>query len=487
MKVLPLSERPLFAGQYHRPYHRDSKLMCNSSVVLTVSVLVDHAFYQTWAFPPLKFLLFNVVQSLAVFYGRNRWDYYLTEGLPLLLTTALPFALVGLAKGVLEAPPRLHSSNLETSTFKHLTNICLILPFVLSLIAHKEVRFIYPLLPALHIIASPTITSFFRPAVIDRPPPSPTPTPPNIARPIILKRFLLAILLLVNLTIAIYTTRIHGPGPLNVLSYLRNEYLTHYTPRPTPSTPYLLDPANNLTLPIMTVGFLMPCHSTPWRSHLIFPSIHAWSLTCDPPLTIPSHLRPTYLDEADQFYANPSLFVKTHMSRHPPRPKGLFPGRHQSHRIFAKDARKEWPEYLVFFAQLEPTLDVLLRGSGYAECWRGWNTHWHDDWRRQGDIVAWCLYPERRVIETPRNEPFHQRLSVMSNRLSGIGNSTAGLGRDTWALVKPWRDAVSLVVSSFGKKAGSKTSDNTAKAKITTKKATAKTRKNVSVKRDLWS
>ena len=486
MRVSHSLERRLFVGEYHRSCYQKAKLIRNSIFVLTVSILVDRVFYQAWAFPPLKFLLFNVVQSLAVFYGRNRWDYYLTEGLPLLLTTALPSALVGLAKGVFEAPPRARSSNLETSTFKHLTIICLILPLILSLIGHKEVRFIYPLLPALHIIASPIITSFFRPAVIDRPPPSPGPTPPNIARPILLKRLLLASLILVNLIIAIYTTRIHAPGPLNVLSYLRNQYLTHHTPRPTPSTPYLLDPANNLTLPIMTVGFLMPCHSTPWRSHLIFPSIHAWSLTCDPPLTVPSHLRPTYLDEADQFYANPSLFIKTHMSRHPPRPKGLFAARHQSHLISAKDSRKEWPEYLVFFAQLEPTLDVLLRGSGYAECWRGWNTHWHDDWRRQGDIVAWCLYPERRVVEKPPNETFHQGLSVMSNGLSGIGNATAGVGRDTRALVKTWRDAVTLAISSAGKKRGSKINGNTAKPKITTKKVATQKRK-VSVKRDLWS
>lgn len=66
------------------------------STVVVAFAGADHTYYEAWTFPPLRFLQFNVVQSLAVFYGKNRPDYYLTEGLPLLLTTALPFAVTGL-------------------------------------------------------------------------------------------------------------------------------------------------------------------------------------------------------------------------------------------------------------------------------------------------------------------------------------------------------------------------------------------------------
>jgi hypothetical protein len=57
--------------------------------------------------------------------------------------------------------------------------------------------------------------------------------------------------------------------------------------------------------------------------------------------------------------------------------------------------RKPWPDYLAFFAQIEPALQGALRGSGYGECQKIFNSHWHDDWRRQGDIVVWCLDPQR--------------------------------------------------------------------------------------------
>lgn len=56
--------------------------------------------------------------------------------------------------------------------------------------------------------------------------------------------------------------------------------------------------------------------------------------------------------------------------------------------------RREWPMYLVFFEQLEPTLMAVLgppTGEGYRECWRGFNSRWHDDWRRKGDVIIWCL------------------------------------------------------------------------------------------------
>jgi len=53
----------------------------------------------------------------------------------------------------------------------------------------------------------------------------------------------------------------------------------------------------------------------------------------------------------------------------------------------------EWPDYLVFFAQLEPTLQRLLKSSAYGECYRTFNTAWHDDWRRKGDVIVWCLDP----------------------------------------------------------------------------------------------
>jgi phosphatidylinositol glycan class B len=36
-------------------------------------------------------------------------------------------------------------------------------------------------------------------------------------------------------------------------------------------------------------------------------------------------------------------------------------------------------------------LKEVLDGTLYSECWRGFNSHLHDDARRKGDVVVWCL------------------------------------------------------------------------------------------------
>jgi phosphatidylinositol glycan class B len=174
----------------------------------------------------------------------------------------------------------------------------------------------------------------------------------------------------------------------------------------------------------MTVGMLTPCHSTPWRSHLQYPpsetlaGIRAWALTCEPPLGLNATEKADYLDEADMFYADPQTWLKKNMSRHPPRRKDGTRATGFASGVFAPDprhkralninseildtareeqfwstgqGRRPWPDYLIFFAQLEPTLQVSLRGSGYLECKRLFNSHWHDDRRRTGDLVIWCL------------------------------------------------------------------------------------------------
>ncbi|KAJ5923460.1 GPI mannosyltransferase [Penicillium verhagenii] len=340
-------------------------LLCGS-LILGLSSVADRLFYGIWTFPPLRFLYFNIAQSLAVFYGRNNWHYYVTEGYPLLLTTLIPFAVPGLyltlTKRVSASSP---SEKVQATTRVHLATICILMPCVLSLISHKEVRFIYPLLPSLHILAAPRLVQFFWPALAFS---SHTP-----------RRLCLLCLLLINGFVAVYTTVFHAPGPLDVLGYLRGQYEEHSL-----SDKHASGSENRLT-----AGFLMPCHSTPWRSHLVYP-IHAWALSCEPPVDFNEAQKAVYRDEADQFYDNPTHFLQENMAgglRYLPRQPSYVTGLQSPNPDL-----HEWPDYLIFFAQLEPTMHNLVRGS-YDECWRSWNTAWHDDWRRRGDIVVWCLDP----------------------------------------------------------------------------------------------
>ncbi|MCJ1463010.1 glycosylphosphatidylinositol anchor biosynthesis [Pseudocyphellaria aurata] len=351
-------------------------------LTLLSSALIDRLYYQQWTFPPLRFLHFNIAQSLAVFYGRNDWHYYLSQGYPLLLTTYLPFAVVGLYQSLsaLESSsPRSTTSALTPIIKRQLALTSLLVPVTLSFISHKEVRFIYPLLPLLHLLAAPPITSYFFP--------SSSPHRPNAGRR---RHFLLPLILLVNLTIAMWATTSHQPAPLSVLTYLRAQYTTHHLSQPPPSS--LLPPAPST----MTVGFLTPCHSTPWRSHLVHGGIYAWALSCEPPLHLaPGPPRRDYLDEADQFYAHPSAWLAHELGPPPLGPRSHFLLGHAPppppSSAQQPHPSKAWPEYLVFFGALEPDLAPVLRGSRYEPCWTGWNGYAHEDWRRRGGMRVWCL------------------------------------------------------------------------------------------------
>jgi phosphatidylinositol glycan class B len=301
-----------------------------------------------------------------VFYGKNRADYYFTEGLPLLLTTALPFAAAGHLQALIgkhtlpskgsPAPEPAYDAA-QRRVLVRLAWACVVTTVTLSLISHKEVRFLYPLLPFLHVAAAGPLTAFL---------------PRNA--PLTRKATVVG-LLVVNVLIGGYVSTVHQRGVLDVLAHLRHKHearnaLSNFTHVPA------------INISNTTVAFLMPCHSTPWRSHLIYPELSAWALTCEPPLNIP--LSPP----------GPVSWLRGNMaSLDTITSGGSRSGRHwmqQDPKLKAK-FRRAWPQNLVFFAQLEDTLRGVLDGTRYRECWRGFNSHFHDDWRRVGDVVVWCL------------------------------------------------------------------------------------------------
>ncbi|KAK4549845.1 hypothetical protein LTR36_005146 [Oleoguttula mirabilis] len=353
-------------GDLHKTTTLSRHALICGSAVLAVSVGVDRTYYGMLTFPPLKFLYFNVVQSLSVFYGANRPDYYFTEGLPLLLTTALPFAAVGIWQAFRPEParPALQGYEERQSRFVLLITV-LVTVMTMTLISHKEVRFIYPLLPILHILAAKPLAAFF----------NPFPLPASR-----LRRSLMVLMLSVNICIAAYVSLVHQRGVIDVLHYLRHEQNARLV-----SSSSLEGSASSVNV---TVGFFMPCHSTPWRSHLVYPEIHAWALTCEPPLNVPIQDRASYQDEADLFYAHPTSWIDNNMADRNTVLKVPSIG---SRAHYSPAERREWPEYLVFFQILEPVIVKVLEDTSYRECWRGFNTQWHDDRRRQGDVVVWCL------------------------------------------------------------------------------------------------
>ncbi|KAK6433339.1 glycosylphosphatidylinositol anchor biosynthesis [Oleoguttula sp. CCFEE 5521] len=325
------------------------------SSVLIISLAVDWSYYGTLTLPAYNFVYFNVVRNLASFYGSNRIDYYFTEGLPLLLTTALPFAVIGLWQSLRPGYDRPQFAGFVERQARYVLAVtAMITLLAFSMIGHKEVRFIYPLLPILHVLAAKPLVSFF----------TPFPIPSSK-----LRLGVLVFGLTINIYIAAYVALLHQRGVIDVMHYLRHEVELPSRIRNT------------------TVGFLMPCHSVPWRSYLVYPEIDAWALTCEPPLTLDFEQRMHYLDEADVFYSHPGGWLDDNMADR----RSVMQS--AATRVMAKTdtTLKAWPEYLVFFEHLEPVMNAVLEDTRYRECWRGFNTHWHDDNRRRGDVIVQCL------------------------------------------------------------------------------------------------
>ena len=338
-------------------------IMCGSAV-LAASVVSDRLYFGFWTFPPYQWLYFNLSQSLAVFYGQMPWHYYLSQGIPLLSTTFLPFVLVGLYRATVSSPSVsvLQSNILKTLSFAVLTTVG-----TLSLISHKEVRFIYPLLPILHVLAAPYIASFFTTSTT-----SAATTPSSKDQPTRLRhKLFLANILSINILLATYLSTFHQPAPINVTTFLRHEF-----ERLHPSLLSLTAPSPSAD-PQPFVLFLTPCHSTPWRSHLVYPSLRARALTCEPPLqTAPGSVeRTTYRDEADRFYDDGLKFLGEEVGW----------------------GKGEVPRYIVGFEGIEETLKQFLGSDGkevgesvrLKRMWEGFNGLFNEDWRRRGRMVIW--------------------------------------------------------------------------------------------------
>ncbi|KAK0748851.1 Alg9-like mannosyltransferase family-domain-containing protein [Apiosordaria backusii] len=385
-------------------------ILCGSAA-LAVSVISDRLYFGFWTFPPYKWLYFNMSQSLAIFYGRMPWHYYLSQGIPLLTTTFLPFALLGIYKTTFASakPTTLLSarptslSTTASNTLKTLSFALVVMISVLSLISHKEVRFIYPLLPILHILAAPYITSFFT---------SPSPPSPSNSQPATLTlrhKIFLINLLSINLLLAGYLSLFHQPAPISVLSFLRSEYeRLHPDSLSLSLTPPTTSPSQQHELFAL---FLTPCHTTPWRSHLVWPCLRARALTCEPPLhTAPNTPeRENYLDEADRFY----LVEDPETGGYG---KGFLKGEMWP-QFFNKDNTQkgeEVPRYIVGFEGIGDILEEFFAGEGkdmgvrLEKVWEGWNGVFSDDWRRGGRLVVWDtgVYPGsgkgERVVEEGR-------------------------------------------------------------------------------------
>ncbi|XP_038071487.1 GPI mannosyltransferase 3-like isoform X2 [Patiria miniata] len=269
------------------------------SAALSCSLLMDRICYGRWVFVHFNFLRVNTVYNISSFYGTQPWHWYLTQGLPVIIGThVFPFIL-----GI----------RLAGRAYRPLVLLMVWTQFVYSLLQHKEYRFLLPLVPIAMSFCGVSLCKLSK-----------------SGRATSMAMFILAS----NLPICLYTGLIHQRGTLDVMGYIQT-----------------IGHAPDVHIRVPSVLFLMPCHSTPFFSH-VHANISMRFLECPPNLGRYRTEEATYQDEADVFFENPSDWLKTEFR----------PG-------------SNLPRYLVFYDVLLPKIKRFLTSRGYSKTASFFHTH----------------------------------------------------------------------------------------------------------------
>ncbi|KAG9273454.1 GPI mannosyltransferase 3 [Astyanax mexicanus] len=223
-----------------------------AAITLLLSTLIDCIFYGKWIFVQWNFLKFNIVHNVAEFYGTHPWHWYFTQGFVVIIGPHLPLFL--------------HGCTLASKRHRVLLISIVWTLLVYSFLAHKEFRFIYPVLPFCMIFCGMSLVKLRS-----------------------WRKTAAGALVVMNLIPALYTGLVHQRGVLDVMGHLQ----------------HLCDITDPQDSPAPEVLFLMPCHSTPLYSHLHCP-IKLRFLECPPDLTGSEN----YVEEAAVFYSDPLQWLR---------------------------------------------------------------------------------------------------------------------------------------------------------------------------------
>jgi len=233
---------------------------------------------------PLNFLRINLVADVASQYGTHPFHWYFTLGALTVLTTHLPFLLLGLRRAFSRSSSPF-SSSAATSLWL-LAFVVIIYPLGLSLSPHKEFRFLLPVIPLAFVLAGAATVNDILPSSSSSSPSSPTPSsshsPNKRNRRRHKKRhpFLLPVLLLVltHAPVALYFSRVHQRGPIDVMSYLSARLEADVQLEQRQQQEQKQERAKGAREGRdVRIDFLMPCHATPWTTHMHVPAFFSSS------------------------------------------------------------------------------------------------------------------------------------------------------------------------------------------------------------------
>lgn len=117
------------------------------AIGVALSLSIDSFFWQRFVWPELEVLLFNTVENRSAEWGTSPWHWYFSSALPRILMGEAVLVLCALflrPVGKQWVDMRLSSITFVTLAFVGLY----------SFLPHKELRFLFPIMPALAVIAA---------------------------------------------------------------------------------------------------------------------------------------------------------------------------------------------------------------------------------------------------------------------------------------------------------------------------------------------
>lgn len=374
---------------------------------------IDSLYYGRLTFTPIAFLKRNILESISLFYGQSPVHFYLSSAVPFICMSTLPYTIYGvysllaqvsLMAGFDPQSRRWYGSQGESDPIALRTTAIVSVLFIasMSFLGHKEVRFLQPIVPLLHIYEGyalgmlPSLQALWssrakrleeaaqirRLAQIDRSaqtrlreslsehrsarnrrlllstaPYLSSSHVPHMLRQACIDIYrshgkLSAILLGAHILPIIYLS-IHSAGQISIVETIGN-----------------LSRRGQLD----QVAFLMPCHSTPWMSHMhderLARDNNSLFISCEPPLN--GQDLSTYKDESDYFYDDPYTFIENRFS-----------------------STQSWPSHIALFECLlnisgpgrHRNISSLLVKQGYIVQYSWRNSLFHLDHRRRGRIL----------------------------------------------------------------------------------------------------
>jgi len=243
---------------------------------VVLAMVVDYLFFGFWTMPFLGNFHFNVVLDYADLFGSHPPYWYFLAGLPAVSGLLLPFVWRDLYKFI-----RWRSS--ATVAQRRLWIITMSYLVIMSFNAHKEFRYIHPVLPLLCLLVAPSVCNFF----------VGSGESPNRIRVFLIG----TVWCTANLFAVLYLGLFHQSGAISV----NRAIVAHAKAASTATT-------TTTERPLLRIHYLTGgCHTTPLHSHLHAPPLRfdTWHLNCSPQC----RADPDLVCEAQQFAHDPAVFV----------------------------------------------------------------------------------------------------------------------------------------------------------------------------------